>query len=164
MPVIQTGTLTFQQQEEATGSMNNLLIQSFSGLNCVQVNLQRSRAATLYFLDFMITNKIQLALLQEPYVKDEKIIGTPSTSKLFFSGSLKALTYNGPLNPFFVAKTLDVVTIRLQFFSTAINITNVYFPQTGELDSNLTELRSHLSYSGYLLIAGDFNASDALVI
>ncbi|XP_035220165.1 uncharacterized protein LOC118193215 [Stegodyphus dumicola] len=163
MSAIQAGDSSPQQHSEVTGSMNIPVTQSISGLTCAQVNLQRSRAATLNFIDFMIRNEIQLALLQEPYVKDGKIIGLPNCSKIFFSGSFKALIiYNGPLNPFFVARTLDAVTIRLQFINRSINITNVYFPPTADLDSNLTELCSHIIHNDHLLIAGDFNATSPL--
>ncbi len=52
-------------------------------LNCVQINLQRSKNSTARLNKYIIDNKIDIVFIQEPYVIKNKVCGFPLNYRIF---------------------------------------------------------------------------------
>jgi hypothetical protein len=52
-------------------------------LNCVQINLQRSKNSTAILSKYIIDNKIDIVFIQEPYVIKNKVCGFPLNYRIF---------------------------------------------------------------------------------
>ncbi|XP_035231587.1 uncharacterized protein LOC118203418 [Stegodyphus dumicola] len=105
-----------------------------------------------------------IALIQEPYLAHSHLPGIPPTSKTFQSTSQQAvIIYNGPLSPLLTSQTQHSVTIKLETTTGHLQITNVYFPPSEELDPLLIEISTVVRKgNNQILLAGDFNASSPL--
>jgi hypothetical protein len=60
--------------------MNNKSLNN--RLSFVQINIQRSKNSTTQLLNYIKDNKIDIALIQEPYTLQSKICGFPLSAKL----------------------------------------------------------------------------------
>ncbi len=58
--------------------------QQIKTLKCIQINLQRSKDSPSVLSDFIQSEDIDIAFIQEPYVIDHKICGFPLKLDIFY--------------------------------------------------------------------------------
>ncbi|GBN97901.1 hypothetical protein AVEN_20409-1 [Araneus ventricosus] len=102
-----------------------------------------------------------IILVQEPYVKDNKIEGLPGYWKSWLSKNNKAGIIALPTcnNPIFLLSGNDIVAIKIQVDSSPLSIISSYSSPYCEIDQNLNEtsnLITSLQGEDYL-IGADLN-------
>jgi hypothetical protein len=139
----------------------------------LQVNLQKSRAATSELVGHMLSNKISMALVQEPYVRKcgaIHIIPNLNGIQIMAQNNdqfKSAILYNRNLiQPFFIpqlsSSNLAVASVRVD--GTQAFIASVYVPPSSSFQSELAALQRALNeFAGHRsIVAGDFNVRSTL--
>jgi hypothetical protein len=67
---------------------SNNVINRKINIKCLQINLQRSKAATAHLNKFIMENNIDLVLIQEPYVIKSKVCDFPVNYRTFYSENI----------------------------------------------------------------------------
>jgi hypothetical protein len=106
-------------------------------VNVMQINLQKSRAATNELVGQMINNNITMALVQEPYTcKVTDVFKIPGLKGLKYMARsddkfLSAITYNdNNISPPFIPQlsTKNIVVISAKIDITQVFVVSVYLP------------------------------------
>jgi hypothetical protein len=139
----------------------------------VQMNLQKSRAATSELVGHILNQNIPLALIQEPYThksgNTHRIPGLNGLQCLSRNNSkfLAAILYNRDIiQPLFVPQlsTGNIVVASARIDGTQVFFVSVYLPPNANLLADLPALqRIILETSSYkLVMGGDFNVRSTL--
>ncbi|XP_035230594.1 uncharacterized protein LOC118202518 [Stegodyphus dumicola] len=161
MSSIQSSSRQQVESLEQTIDPTSPLLKLANNLNFMQVNLQRSKAATLNAIQAMTQLQADVGLLQEPYTLNGYIPGIPTLFKVFLSANcLAAIIYKGPLTPVHKKTTDHTVTVLLESAATSLEITSIYFPPRAYMATSLAELETGLTTQPtHRIIGGDFNAT-----
>jgi exonuclease III len=142
-------------------------------VNVMQINLQKSRAATNELVGQMINNNITMALVQEPYTCKatdvHKIPGLNGLKCMARSDDkfLSTIIYNGDnFSPLFIPQlsTKNIVVISAKIGITQVFVVSVYLPPSSELSTDLLTLQRILTETAghKVFIGGDFNVRSTL--
>jgi hypothetical protein len=142
-------------------------------VNVMQINLQKSRAATNELVGQMFNNNITLALVQEPYTcKDKGVHKIPGLNGLKCMARsddkfLSAIIYNGDnFSPLFIPQlsTKNIVVISAEIGATQVFVVSVYLPPSTDLSTDLPTLQRILTETAghKVFIGGDFNVRSTL--
>jgi hypothetical protein len=140
---------------------------TYNKIKCIQINLQRSKSSTSNLVKLIEQFKIDLALVQEPYVIQKKVCGIPLSFRTIFCDS-----GDKPKAAIIIAnKYLQIVNISTFTcdFSTFIKIelqnyellcVSVYCSPTGNIESELDYIRDAINRINHkkLIISIDSNA------
>ncbi|KAF2898333.1 hypothetical protein ILUMI_07837 [Ignelater luminosus] len=137
-------------------------------LEAIQANLQGSKAATLETLEFIRTNNISLALLQEPYTRGAqgKFLPVGASGMTFAAVQderpLAAIAVNNPnidvlFLPHLSTPTRTVICISAPDF--CIHLASIYLPPHSPIDTEVADLQRLLDALAPhpIVLAGDFN-------
>jgi hypothetical protein len=141
--------------------------QQIKTLKCIQINLQTSKDSPSVLSDFIQSEDIDIAFIQEPYVIDHKICGFPLKLDIFYdkncdlpksaiilnNKSLKALEIKT-----FTTYSLNTVLIQLK--DQNLCLFNVYCSPFADISNQLEDIQKaidSLNPDQYIIV-GDFNA------
>ncbi|XP_035221308.1 uncharacterized protein LOC118194199 [Stegodyphus dumicola] len=152
-------------------SSRNIGTLSTSIIKCLQINLQRAEAATSHVLTQVISNDIDLVIMQEPYCREGHVASLPIAWKIYQKESPTAdlaprVAIACLLQPRMdtpqVIKLLhrDYVAILIIFENMQFILTSVYSPPTDAIGSTVAHISetSRKFPNTAQVIGGDFNA------
>lgn len=139
-------------------------------INCIQINLQHSRSA-MYNLTQLVTElKTDIAILQEPYLFDNKPTGLPLKHRLFYSSKGKCRSAILVINRSFDALMIhqlsdgDTTVLEVRSGKSGFIIASFYFDILRDIEVDLRKLKQVVQIAkGRGLVTGiDTNARSRL--
>lgn len=131
-------------------------------IQITQINLQRAQAATAILGNLTATENTNLFIIQEPYVKNNRILGIPGTWNQILSNNNKAAIVITNNNIKLITQSIkeNMVAVIIEDSKGEYwQIISAYTSPTEDIEILLTQLDQFLSRSKHkLIIGGDFNA------
>ncbi|XP_035229955.1 uncharacterized protein LOC118201903 [Stegodyphus dumicola] len=153
-----------------SSAMNLDFTPALERINFIQINLQKSRAATAHAVDYAVNAKADILIVQEPSTRDGKIVGFPLRWSIYQHVNKAelpraAIVILNPLWSPLVFKTdRDHVAILLELIDIKIILYSIYSPPTASLESALLFLeyiRQHYPVPNNIIV-GDLNAHSTI--
>ncbi|XP_064469603.1 uncharacterized protein LOC135384324 [Ornithodoros turicata] len=139
------------------------------GLTALQINLNKSKAATLTLLDRIRTSRPNIVAIQEPYMRrlqNDPILAQVGYTMIANKDGTDVVTLiqtdNYDVFPILSHKELNITNLRSK--EKRITIANIYLAPSNDLNS-LQKLQQHIDRhpnESILIIMGDFNAKTPL--
>ena len=135
-------------------------------IKCIQINLQHSRVATANLMELSLETEVDMLLLQEPYVLNNKISGITRKYRIFCSGvgrhrSAIILT-NNSIDGLLIKQLSDLDTVVIEIIKDKRRfiVASLYSDINKQLDNELQKIEEILKFSNgiRLLIAMDSNS------
>lgn len=164
---------------QGNGSSNNLnnvaprkdkMHHTPKQVNCIQINMHHSRAATQNLNHLVESHKIDLAFLQEPYNIKNKVCGMSKTMRIFTRGDRKKRAAIAVANNNITATLLtqysheDIVAIIIEWEQIYILAISAYFDIRVDIEANLRQIETILDAADTkkCIIAVDSNARSVM--
>lgn len=128
-------------------------------LKCLQINLHNCKAATAQSAQFIIENKIDIALIQDPYVNNNFLYGYPNNwikHKSLNNEAWVVITNNAPVN--FITPTTSAAFINLTTKTKQIIIGSQYCRPKANINAALDEWGKLIKPNEPIIIGADLNA------
>lgn len=138
-----------------------------ASLKFLQANLDHTRAATAHVVSYIEAQKIDFAVVCDPYVRGKLVPQIPPRWFKFHHGQTPrcmVVSPNPSLDIFPVHVSSFIIALVLSAPDISILLIGVYAAPSVALDYILTSLTSILDSQNYenVVIAGDFNARNSL--
>lgn len=147
--------------------LNNLRSRSSMTENgstkVVHINLRKSRVAVAQLVQYAVESNVGILLVQDPYVKDGRIVGFPTGWSLFPSGALTSaiIVTHSKLQCVEAYRSENAVFVNISEISFVLTIGTQYSVPSGDLRADLESWGDVLTLNfDNLVISGDFNARD----
>lgn len=141
-------------------------------LKCLQLNLQHSRAATSNLTQLLTEIKIDIALLQEPYLFKNKPTGLPSKYRLYNYGKGKCraaiLVLNKAIDALIIHQISDedAAAIEMRIGSLNFIAASMYFDIRQNIEIDMSKVKKIMDFAKGkgigLLVAADSNSRSRL--
>jgi hypothetical protein len=141
-----------------------------SGIKCLQISLQHSRAATANLTKIAVEDEIDIIFIQEPYTIQGKISGIPIKYTTLTSGEGRAraavVVTNKEIDAMMIRQLTDSDTVVVEIIkgNTKIIAASMYLDRENQTENDLTkmELVLQCAKNTGVLIASDTNARSSL--
>ena len=135
-------------------------------VNCIQLNLQHSRVATDNLMAIIEEDKVDILLIQEPYIINNKIAGVSRKYRIFVSGEGRhrsaIVITNNSIDAILIEQLsdLDTVVIEVIYGNLKMIISSMYFDIEHPIDTDLEKIDKFLKFTKGegVLIAMDSNS------
>ncbi|GBM07978.1 Putative protein in type-1 retrotransposable element R1DM [Araneus ventricosus] len=142
-PVYQQMVQSTNTSTSASSQFNLNIQPTRKNLKILQINLARAKPANLILHTNVKEIKPDIILIQEPYIKDQKLNGFPSSWTSFTSKNLKAaiLIPNATIKAVLLRQKTNTVAIKIHLDSTPLTIVSSYSSPAKNIQETLQELR-----------------------
>lgn len=148
--------------KQKRGGCTNQMSQQ---IKCYQINIQHSKAATANLMQLISTDKIGIALIQEPYQYQGKLTGITKGYRTFSCGEGKRraaiIIQDNTIDALLITQQSDNDAVLLEIKNGQISFyaASVYFDYTEPIDNSIKILERILKFTKgkKLLIAIDSN-------
>ena len=154
-----TGGLVYQNTGAAPGDCS---ISGFTHLNnrsgniqisCLQINLKHKRAATSNLMHIIDTYKVDIILIQEPYILRNKLAGITSKYKIFSQGENRIraaiLLANERIDGVLLKQLSDedVIAIEILHNNLKFYMVSMYMDITADINNDFAKLDKILNFT-----------------
>lgn len=143
----------------------NLKFIKQKDIKCLQANLQKARPAIDNLIETITREQIDISLIQEPYTKNNEILGFPNRWKLIYQKEANPpraaiLISNPNWNPTTIKNTKDLISIELNTIDKDFIFCSVYADGNLNIEDTLNDLDDVLDHTNCknIIIGGDFNS------
>ena len=145
------------------GGSNNQISQQ---IKCYQVNVKHSKAAKANSMQMISTDKIAMALVQEPYQYQGKLTGITKGYRIFVYGEGKRraaiIIQDNAIDALLITQLSvnDAVLLEINNQNLSFYASSVYFDYNEPIDNNIKTVERILKFTkgGKLLLAIDSNS------
>ena len=138
---------------------------NINNINCFQINLQHSRAATSNLGQLINQHNVDITCLQQPYTINNKLAGLPRPYKVYTFGDGRRrrviVLNNDQLNATLITQLSNEDSVAVEVRSEAVKFYSVsmYLNSRRDLEEDIRQLETVLDYSKgkRLIIALDSN-------
>jgi hypothetical protein len=139
-------------------------------IKCLEINLQRSRAAPANLTKIVTDDEIDIIFIQEPYTIQAKLIGIPTKYTPFMAGGARpraaVVVTNKGIDSTRIRQLSDKDAVTVEIIKGNIKIiaASMYFDRELQIENDLEKMEwvlLHAKNTG-VLIASDTNARSAL--
>jgi len=122
-------------------------------LRSLQVNLQHKRAATSNAVQMMSENIIDLAFVQQPYIRRNNLAGIPKSLRIYVSGNERKrsalLVNNKEIDVVLITQLSDedCIVIEISYGNTKFYGMSSYFDITEDIEINIWKIEHIVNYS-----------------
>lgn len=117
-------------------------------INVIQVNLDRSFAATGHLVKYVVDNKVDIALIQEPYCLQGRVVGFPANFTCFaFNSKAIVIVINKEISSSLITERCSdlTTTVLISFKNLTFIINSTYFPPTNNINDQICSLQSSVA-------------------
>jgi hypothetical protein len=154
----------------ATNHIATAMDKTQNLINCAQINLQHSRAATANLMKYIADNNVNIICIQEPYTLQCRVVGVP---KLYNTlTAVKAISRaaiivtNNRIDAMLITQLSDTDTVAVEITrgDLKIIIASMYFDRGNPLGPDLAKIEAILQHAKGLgvIISMDSNARSTL--
>ena len=121
-------------------------------IKCVQINLQRSRAATANLMNYIAENNVDITCIQEPYTTQHRVTGLPKQYKTS-AGKTRSraavIISNNRLDAMLITQLSDSDTATVELTSSDLKIilASMYFDREHSLEPDLAKIEAILHHA-----------------
>lgn len=139
---------------------SNNTILTINQIALIQINLQRAKIATSILGQIKELEDTKFYLVQEPYIKNNQIVGIPNKWRQLISKNRKAgiIITDCNLNFTIIKQGTNLVCIEISDKGNRIRLISAYSSPKENIENLLIELEPILNTNVDCLIGGDFNA------
>ena len=149
--------------KQKRGRYNN---QKPQQIKCYQVNVQHSKAATANLMQMIATDKIGMALIQEPYQYQGKLTGITKGYRIFACGEGKRraaiIIQDNTIDALLITQLSDKDAVLLEVNNETLSFyaASVYFDYNEPIDNNIITVERLLKFTKgkKLILAIDSNS------
>lgn len=125
----------------------------------LQINLQKAKAPTSLLQQTVTKHNINILLVQEPYIINNKIAGIPTTWKVALSKNNKAavITTSSSMHPILTLRTDNTIIVKIKINNETLKIGSSYIAPTTQIDQPLNEILANTTQED-TFIGADWNA------
>lgn len=135
-------------------------------INCFQLNLQHSRAATSNLVQLLNEHRVDIACIQEPYTLNNKPAGLPKSLKVYVCGNGRKrsaiIINNAQIDATLITQlsSEDCVVVEVTTGAIKFCAVSMYFDCRRDIEVDIRELEKIIDYAkgNGLLIAMDSNS------
>jgi hypothetical protein len=146
-------------------SINTSVTENLN-INCLQINLQRSKAATAHLNQQIVDKKYDIVFIQEPYVIKSRVCGFPISYKLFYKESETIKTTicvtNKKINVLFIESFSNQYStaVKFEFMDKTLFGFSLYCSPLQRIETELNHIKEVILVlkPEYLIICTDSNA------
>ena len=140
------------------------------GVNCLQINLKHSRAATSNLRQLISQHNVDITYIKEPYTINNKLVGLPRAYKLYTFGcgrkSTAIVTNNDRLDATLITQLSneDCVVVEMRSGANKFLSISMYFDIHRDIEEDIRKIEKVSAYAkgNGLIIALDSNARNKM--
>ena len=121
-------------------------------INCIQINLQRSKRATPHLLKTIEEYDIDIVLVQEPHIIGGKVIGFPLKHSVIYNRQsthpkTAIILINNLIQSVFIQSfsSHNLTIINCEFMAKSLVIFNAYFSPFEDLNEELNQIQTAIN-------------------
>ena len=141
-----------------------------TGIKCMQINLQHSKAATANLMKIVTEDEIDIIFIPEPCTVQDKVIGIPTKYTTFTAGEGRSraaiVVTNKEIDAMLIRQLTDTDTVAVEVIkrNTRIIAASMYLDRENQIENDLIKMELVLQYAKNIgvLIASDTNARSSL--